>query len=123
MIFGNLLKVVEAMLKDPELDMTSVLKLLKDQDERVRVFLEKGTDTDHDEDPVKTLESLTWRPQGDHHLQRGAVKPVLACPKCPKMDRNRCPNTMKLHIFHHYLDFWQDKVSRMLLKVPLIGNP
>ena len=100
------------MRREPELDLASVLEVFRDHDERVRGFLEKGTATEHDEHPVRTLESLTWRIQGDpvtKHQQQ--LKPILRCPKCPKMDRNRCPNTMKLHIFHHYLDFWRDKVN------------
>ena len=109
-------KVVEAMRRDQEMDMKSVLEVLRDQDERVRGFLETGTHTEHDQDPVKTLESVTWRIQVEPDVrdqQNRALKPTLSCPKCPKLDRNRCPDTMKLHIFQHYLDFWRDKVPRL----------
>ena len=51
----NLLKVVEEMKKEPELDMESVLEVFRDHDDRVRGFLETGTATEHDEDPVSRL--------------------------------------------------------------------
>ena len=120
-------QVVEEMRREPELDMASALEVFRDHDERVRGFLEKGTATEHDEDPVRTMESLTWRIQGEPVTRdQQQLKPILRCPKCPKMDRNRCPNAMKLHIFHHYLDFWRDKVNIETLKtfmMTMIYNP
>ena len=107
-------QVVEEMKKEPELDMERVLEVFSNHDDRVRGFLETGTATEHDEDPVRTIESLTWRIKSNPIIkdqqQQGSLKPVLSCPKCSQMDKNRCQNTMKLHIFHHYLDFWRDKV-------------
>ena len=41
--------------------------------------------------------------------QKG-TKPLFKCPKCRKFDRNKCPNNLKLHMFHHYLDYWSDKL-------------
>ena len=43
------------MKREPELDMESVLEVFRDNDERVRGFLENGTDTEHDDDPVRLL--------------------------------------------------------------------
>jgi len=41
---------------------------------------------------------------------------ILRCPKCDECGRNKDPNTLKLHIFHHYLHHWQDKVPPMTKK-------
>ena len=43
------------MKKEPELDMESVLEVFSNHDDRVRGFLETGTATEHDEDPVSKL--------------------------------------------------------------------
>ena len=47
------------MKREPELDMESVLEVFRDNDERVRGFLENGTDTEHDDDPVRSLSFLS----------------------------------------------------------------
>ena len=48
-------QVVEEMKKEPELGMESVLEVFRDHDDRVRGFLETGTATEYDEDPVSEL--------------------------------------------------------------------
>ena len=95
------------MKREPELDMESVLEVFRDNDERVRGFLENGTATEHDDDPVRslslplllsssslvslvsfsllqvrTIESLTWRIQSnpiiqDQQQNKPVLKPVL----------------------------------------------
>ena len=43
------------MKREPELDMENVLEVFRDNDERVRGFLENGTVTEHDDDPVRSF--------------------------------------------------------------------
>ena len=38
-----------------------------------------------------------------------AILIIFTC-QCDECGRNKDPNTLKLHIFHHYLHHWQDKV-------------
>ena len=108
-------KVVEAMRAEKEVDMTEVMELFKEHDERIGGFIKRGTETNHDKNPAKVIESLTWRIQGDAAVieRNRNYKPVIKCPKCSKFDRNRCPNNLKLHLFHHYLDFWKDTVPKI----------
>ena len=93
------------MKREPQLDMESVLEVFRDNDERVRGFLENGTVTEHDDEPVRslslsltllsssslvsfsllqvrTIESLTWRIQSnpiiqDQQQNKPVLKPVL----------------------------------------------
>ena len=64
----DLFQVVEAMKREPELDMESVLEVFRDNDERVRGFLENGTVTEHDNDPVRSL--LSQSPKSQSQDQR-----------------------------------------------------
>jgi len=115
-------KVVEAMKDDVEVDMETVLELFEEHDERVGGFIKNGTKTDHDDNPAKVIESLTWRIQADSSViqnRNRGFKPVIKCPKCKEYDRNRDPNNLKLHIFHHYLDFWKEKIPILETKETL----
>ena len=105
-------KVLEAMRNDNMVDMTPVISLINQHDERMRKFLTEGTKTIHDKNPVKVLESLTWRIQKDSSRtpNRRKTKSILKCPKCSAFDKNRDPNNLKLHMFHHYLDYWRESV-------------
>jgi len=106
-------KVVEAMKEDNLVDMNPVIELFKVHDQRIRKFIENGTKTDFDQNPATVLESLTWRIQNNTKTlpqKKTQSKPLIKCPKCSKFDKNRCPNNLKLHIFHHYLHFWKEKI-------------
>ena len=81
---------------------------------------------------MKVIESITWRIQRDAAenpaAHRRATKTVIKCPKCSDFDRNKVEpiiffilffnallfgqdvNNLKLHIFHHYLEFWAERV-------------
>ena len=103
-------KVIEAMKADKEVDMSQVLSLLKSQDERMRGFIERGTKTGCDRNPVKILKSLNG---GNLNANSQQQRILIKCPKCSKLDKNRCKNSLKLHLFHHYLDFWKEKVPQI----------
>jgi len=118
-------KIIDAMRDDALVDMKAVIDILETSDERFAKFVREGTKTTHDQNPVKIVESITWRIQQDRlpaspnqqsQNQRKNVRAVIKCPKCKEFDRNKDPNNLKLHIFHHYLDFWEDKVPLMSSK-------
>ena len=101
------------MKEDNLVNMNPVIELLKVHDQRIRKFIENGTKTDFDQNPATVLESLTWRIQNNTKTlpqKKTQSKPLIKCPKCSKFDKNRCPNNLKLHIFHHYLHFWKEKI-------------
>ena len=100
-------KVIEAMKSDKEVNMSQVLCLLSSHDERMREYIEQGTNTGCDKKPVKILKSSTWSKSKTNVQQN---KELIKCPKCSKFDKNRCKNSLKLHLFHHYLEFWKEKV-------------
>lgn len=109
-------KVLEAMRTDPLVDMGPVISLICLHDEKMENFLRNGTKTIYDKNPVHVIESLTWRLQkggGPRVEMRRKTKSVIKCPKCPAFDKNRDPNNLKLHIFHHYLDYWTLKIPRL----------
>ena len=109
-------KLVEAMKTDPDIDMSQVMKVFEKHDERVGDFIRNGTKTKFDKNPVKEIESITWRIQQGDKNKTSQVKPikqVIKCPKCSDCDRNKDVNNLKLHIFHHYLDFWKDKIPEI----------
>jgi len=106
-------KVVEAMREDKLVEMDSVLELFKLHDQRIKKFIENGTKTNFDKNPATVMESLSWRIKNSTQTlpqKNSRSKPIIKCPKCNKFDKNRCPNNLKLHIFHHYLDFWKEKI-------------
>ena len=35
--------------------------------------------------------------------------------QCSEFDRNKDPNNLKLHIFHHYIDHWKQKVRKIMM--------
>ena len=118
-------KIIDAMKDDALVNMKAVIDILETSDERLAKFVKEGTKTAHDENPVKIVESITWRIQQDRFTssptqqsqnQRKNVRAVIKCPKCNEFDKNKDPNNLKLHIFHHYLDFWEDKVPLMSSK-------
>ena len=108
-------KVLDAMRNDTLVDMSPVINLINQHDERMRNFLRDGTKTIYDKNPVKVIESLTWRIEKDSsRIQiRRKSKSLMKCPKCSACDRNRDPNNLKLHMFHHYLDYWTDTVPAL----------
>ena len=104
------------MRTDPLVDMGPVISLICLHDEKMENFLRNGTKTIYDKNPVHVIESLTWRIQkggGPRVEMRRKTKSVIKCPKCPAFDKNRDPNNLKLHIFHHYLDYWTLKIPRL----------
>ena len=118
-------KIIDAMKDDALVNMKAVIDILETSDERLAKFVKEGTKTVHDQNPVKIVESITWRIQQDRFTssptqqsqnQRKNVRAVIKCPKCTEFDKNKDPNNLKLHIFHHYLDFWEDKVPLMSSK-------
>jgi len=114
-------KIIDAMRNDDLVNMKPVLDILENSDDRLGKFVRNGTVTPHDTDPVKVVESITWRIQQDgFNIQaqnRGRpFKTIIKCPKCNEFDKNKDQNNLKLHIFHHYLDFWKDKVPVMTKK-------
>jgi hypothetical protein len=113
-------KVVEVMRADRSVDMAAVLRLLEERQGKLAGFVADGTRTEHDKEPAKVIESIAWRirqegGRGEARVGRPAAR-LLPCPKCPDLDRNKDPNSLKLHIFHHYLDHWHDSVPEMLKK-------
>eukprot|EP00092_Neocalanus_flemingeri_P023584 GFUD01025575.1.p1 GENE.GFUD01025575.1~~GFUD01025575.1.p1 ORF type:complete len:463 (+),score=121.88 GFUD01025575.1:105-1493(+) len=114
-------KVIDAMRNDEVVDMKPVIELLEKNDNRLSKFVTNGCETAQDDDPVKVVESITWRIQQNRvntHAQTSQkekknTKKVIKCPKCKDFDKNKDSNNLKLHIFHHYLDFWEDKVAKM----------
>ena len=107
------------MRTDPLVDMGPVINLICQHDEKMEKFLRNGTKTIYDKNPVEVMESLTWRLQksgGPQIEMRRKTKSVIKCPKCPAFDKNRDPNNLKLHIFHHYLDYWTTKIPRLASK-------
>jgi len=118
-------KIIDAMRNDDLVDMEAVINILEVSDERLAKFVKDGTKTAHDQNPVKIVESITWRIQQDgfnansnpsSQNSRKNVRSVIKCPKCKEFDRNKDPNNLKLHIFHHYLEFWDTKVPKMSTK-------
>ena len=109
-------KVIDAMKSDTKVNMTEVLSLLGGQDERMRGFIEQGTSTGYDKSPVKILK-LSTGSQSNTKVQQN--KELIKCPKCSKFDKNKCKNSLKLHLFHHYLDFWKDKIPQFSSKSTL----
>ena len=101
-------KVIEAMKSDKEVNMTQVLSLLRSHDERMKEYIEQGTNTGCNRKPVKILKSSMVSKSKTNALQN---KELIKCPKCSKFDKNRCKNSLKLHLFHHYLEFWKEKVA------------
>ena len=97
------------MKSDREVDMTEVMSLLGSQDERMRGFIEQGTRTGCDRKPVKILKVSK---EGKTITNAKQIKELMKCPKCSKFDKNRCKNSLKLHLFHHYLEFWKEKVPQ-----------
>ena len=109
-------KLIDAMKSDREVDMTQVMSLLSSQDERMRGFIEKGTRTGCDRKPVKILKVSKGSKTNTNAQQ---IKELIKCPKCSKFDKNRCKNSLKLHLFHHYLEFWKEKVPQFSSKSTL----
>jgi len=75
------------------------------------------------------MESISWTVRKEKNttcvrtqanVTSGPTRPkqmkILSCPKCGECAKNRDPNTLKLHIFHHYLHHWHDKVPPMTKK-------
>jgi len=108
-------KVLEAMKSDSLVDMTGVISLVTQHDQRLSNFLRDGTKTIYDKNPVKVIEALTCRVQKDSSriAIRRKTKSVIQCPKCSAFDKNRDPNNLKLHLFHHYLDHWSLSVPQL----------
>ena len=69
-------------------------------------MMEDCVTTEDDIDIVK----YEITPIDEASLVSRAVKQLIKCPKCSKYDRNKDPENLKLHIFHHYLDYWKDKI-------------
>lgn len=107
-------KLIDAMKSDTKVNMTEVLSLLGGQDVRMRGFIEQGTSTGYDRRPVKILKTGS---KTNTNTQQN--KELMKCPKCSKFNKNKCKNSLKLHLFHHYLEFWKDKIPQFSSKSTL----
>jgi len=127
-------KLIDAMQQERHVDLTPVLRLLSKHCPNIRPFIVDGTDKQFDTEPCiiryhpdyKALSMQTANATQQKDRQTSTAVPFrrqvsisgldtgrIQCPHCNQLDDNRDVNKLKLHLFHHYMDYWADLVPRM----------
>jgi len=131
-------KSIEAKKNETGVDGSEVLEILKETDPEMKKFIEEGTVTAADENPVEEKESLFWilrKEKSDSSSENTSrlvkinkvqnrvqsikqQKPVstmktFKCPHCTGLDNNKDLGNLKLHIVHHYHHYWQGKLPNI----------
>jgi hypothetical protein len=120
-------KIINTIQEDPDLDpekAEEVIKIIYKYNPDSRNFIDKGTETSFDKEPFTIHEHCEWKLK---QMQNGTIpiphnypRSMEAPLKCPFGDRDDCKdksnigaNNLKLHLFHHYLDFWKERVPEL----------